>query len=578
MIRQMKNRILHIVLTVFIGSSYLLAQTSQGDYFKQGKFGMFIHWGIYSEIANRWKDSTYYGAAEWIMARQMANIPAKEYIKEAANFNPVAFDAQKIVSLAKDAGMKYIVITSKHHDGFAMYNSKANDFNIVKATPYGKDPMLALAKACKDAGIGFGFYYSHNRDWTFPGAVEGPTTDENGTPQTFEDYFRKKCVPQVEEITTEYGPIEVIWFDTPGAIEKKYVEELAGIVKKNQPQSLISGRIGHGLGDYETLGDMEMPVENREGLWESIDVTNDSWGYAWYDRNWKSPHQIIEKLTTAVARGGTYLLNVGPDGQGLVPNAVSASFKTVGNWLKAYPFTVYGAEPSSWRHKLPWGDVTQKGNKLFLLIPDFPANGKLFVPGLKSQITKAEFLLRDNAQLIDFTKNEYGYYLDLRNCPPDPIMSVVQLTLAEKAEVDNALSIDPYTPSSFSVLFAETKNNKVTKDHWMEKFGEHKYCWNIGGWTKDSQAEWTINVPEAGYYLVRLNYKADNRVEWRLENGAGNILQNKISASSTYTKKDLGWMHFPKPTSTTLKLNILNTDDTNVKLESIEFEKIYLEE
>lgn len=549
----------------------------QGDYFKRGKFGMFIHWGIYSEIANNWKDSTFYGASEWIMARQMANIPAKEYMKEAAKFNPVAFDAKKIVTLAKEAGMKYIIITSKHHDGFAMYNSKANDFNIVKATPYGRDPMLELAKACQDANIGFGFYYSHNRDWTFPGGVEGPTVDENGISQTFEDYFRKKCVPQVKEITTEYGPIEVIWFDTPGKIEKKYVEELADIVKKNQPKSLISGRIGHGLGDYETLGDMEMPSENRDGLWESIDVTNDSWGYAWYDKNWKLPKQIITKLTTAIARGGTYLLNVGPDGQGRVPEAVTASFKSVGKWLKVYPFTVYDAEPSPWKHKLPWGDVTKKGNKLFLLIQDFPANGKLFVPGLKSNILNAEFLTRSDAQKINFTKNDYGYYLDLSQFTPDPIVSVVQITTSENPVIDTTLSIAPQNVSNFSVLFAKTENANLSKEHWMEKFGEHKYCWNIGDWTKDSEVKWTINVPEAGYYLVRLNYKADKRVEWKLENNTGSTLQNKISTSSTYTKNDLGWMYFAKPITSEFILKILNTDDTNVKLESIEFEKIYLE-
>lgn len=550
----------------------------QGDYFKRGKFGMFIHWGIYSEIANQWKDSTYYGASEWIMHPLMAGIPAKEYMKEAVNFNPTAFDAQRIVSLAKDVGMKYIIITSKHHDGFAMYNSKANDFNIVKATPYGKDPMHDLAEACKKEDIGFGFYYSHNRDWTFPGGIEGPTTDEDGISQTFNDYFRKKCVPQVKEITSEYGDIEVVWFDTPGKIEKKYVEELADIVKKNQPNALISGRIGHGMGDYETLGDMEMPVENIEGLWESIDVTNDSWGYAWYDKNWKSPKQIVSKLTTAIARGGTYLLNVGPDGQGRIPEEVIASFKTVGNWLKAYPFTVYDAEPSPWKHKLPWGDVTKKGNKLYLLIQDFPENGILFAPGLKNEIAEAEFLSRKESKKVKFTKTEFGYYLDISQCVADPLVSVVQVTILGEPNIDNTLSIDPNSVSNFPALFAETKNCKIAKDHWMQKFGEHKYSWQIGNWTNDSEATWTINVPESGYYLVQLDYKADNRVEWKLENSSGSILQNKIGASSTYKTHDLGWMYFPKTETSTLTLKVLNPDKINVKLESIEFKKIYLDE
>ncbi|MDO5524206.1 MAG: hypothetical protein Q4G48_09215, partial [Bacteroidia bacterium] len=231
-----------------------------------------------------------------------------------------------------------------------------------------------------------------------------------------------------------------------------------------------------------------------------------------------------------------------------------------------------------WKHKLPWGDVTKKDNKLYLLIQDFPANGKLFLPGLKSNILNAEFLTRSDAQKINFTKSDHGYYLDLSQCTPDAIFSVVQITISENPVIDTTLSIAPQNVSNFSVLFAETKNAKLSKEHWMEKFGEHKYSWNISGWTKDSEVKWTINVPEAGYYLVRLNYKADKRVEWKLEDNMGSMLQNKIGTSSVYTKNDLGWMHFAKPATSELTLKILNPDDTNVNLESIEFEKIYLEE
>ena len=199
--------------------------------------------------------------------------------------------------------MKYIVITAKHHDGFAMYESKACDFNIVDATPWGKDPMKELAAACREEGLGFGFYYSHNQDWTFPGGGGGPQVDASGKPATFDDYFIKKCLPQVEEITTQYGPIEIVWFDTPGKMPKHYVEKLVEVVHQNQPGALVSGRAGHELGDYQTLGDMEVPIVNVDGLWESVDTTNDSWAYAWYDENWKSPQQILERLVACVARG-----------------------------------------------------------------------------------------------------------------------------------------------------------------------------------------------------------------------------------------------------------------------------------
>ena len=177
----------------------------RGELFDQGNYAMFIHWGLYSQLGNKVDGKTYYGIGEWIMNPRMAGIPIPKYKELAGTFNPVDFDATKIAKLAKDAGMKYIVITAKHHDGFAMYHSKACDFNIVDATPWNKDPMKDLAKACRDVGLGFGFYYSHNQDWTFPGGGGGPKKDEDGNPATFDDYFVKKCLPQVKEITTQYG-------------------------------------------------------------------------------------------------------------------------------------------------------------------------------------------------------------------------------------------------------------------------------------------------------------------------------------------------------------------------------------
>ena len=264
-----------------------------GQLFNDGNYAMFIHWGPYAQLANKVDGKTYYGIGEWIMNPRMANIPVEEYMEMAKTFNPVNFDATEIAQLAKDAGMKYIIITSKHHDGFAMYRSACNDFNIGAVTQFNRDPMKELAGACKKLGLGFGFYYSHNQDWTFPGGANGPDTDADGNPATFDDYFVKKCLPQVEEITSQYGPIELIWFDTPGQMPKKYIEQLIEVVRKNQPNALVSGRAGHGLGDYKTLGDMDVPSTNVEGMWESVDTTNDSWAFAWYDEYWKTPKKFF---------------------------------------------------------------------------------------------------------------------------------------------------------------------------------------------------------------------------------------------------------------------------------------------
>ena len=209
----------------------------RGQLFDEGNYAMFVHWGLYSQLANKVDGKTYYGIGEWIMSKGMAAIPIVKYKQLATTFHPTKFDAREIAQLAKDAGMKYVVITSKHHDGFAMYHSEANRFNIVDATPWNKDPMKELAAACRELGLGFGFYYSHNQDWTFPGGGSGPTVDNQGQYATFDDYFAKKCLPRVEEITTQYGPIELVWFDTPGNMPKKYVQQLVDVVRKKSAES-----------------------------------------------------------------------------------------------------------------------------------------------------------------------------------------------------------------------------------------------------------------------------------------------------------------------------------------------------
>ena len=298
------------------------ADAERGQLFEEGNYAMFIHWGLYSNIGNLYKGKSYYGIGEWIMNRRMANIPVHEYQALAKDFNPTKFDADAIAQLAKDAGMKYIVITSKHHDGFAMYHSKVNKFNVVDATPFDRDPMKELAQACKKHGLGLGFYYSHNQDWTFPGGSNGPKTTHDGKKVEFKYYYENKCREQVEEITTQYGPIAIVWFDTPGRIPREYVEELVKIVRKNQPQALVSGRAGYGLGDYQTLGDMEVPNENVEGIWETVDTTNDTWAHSWYDTYWNNPSEIMHRLVPCVERRGTYMLHLGPRRDRPVPEAV----------------------------------------------------------------------------------------------------------------------------------------------------------------------------------------------------------------------------------------------------------------
>ena len=546
------------------------APASRTALFDEGNYAMFIHWGLYSNIANKWKDSTYYGISEWIMNPRRANIPVEEYKAEAKNFNPVNFDAKAIAQLAKDAGMKYIVITSKHHDGFAMYDSKSNDFNIVKATPFARDPMKELAKACKELGLGFGFYYSHNQDWTFPGGNGGPKVNEKGKEVGFDYYFKNKCLPQVKEIVTEYGDIAMVWFDTPGDMEKKYVEELVQVVRKHQPNAMISGRAGHGLGDYKSLGDMNIPIKNIGGLWETVDVTNDSWGYAWYDENWKSPKRILKSIISTVARGGTYMLNVGPAPDGTIPIEAQESLRASGEWIGTYPQVIYKAGASPWGHALPWGDVTVSSDgKLNLCVYKWPLDGKLWLPGLINNIQSANLLGEEKVLPLETEKNGDWVSITLPIERPEKTVSVIEVALVGKPQVAVSNSIDPVFATVLPVDFATAKGAKIMEKKWMEKFGEWKHIEQAQDWGDEGNVIWEIEVMEPGYYQTELNYAGEGRLVWNITSDEGVVVQNQQNSSAVYSYYEMGLLKFEKPGKHTITVSLIDGNRKGTSLKEI---------
>jgi alpha-L-fucosidase len=547
---------------------------ARGQLFRDGNYAMFIHFGLYANLANKVDGKTYYGIGEWIMHDRMAGIPVPEYKALAANFNPVNFDAAAIAQLAKDAGMKYIIITSKHHDGFAMYHSKVSPFNIVDATPYGKDPMKELAAACREVGIGFGFYYSHWQDWTAPGGGNGLTRDAHGDPAAFEDYFKKKCLPQVEEITTEYGDIELVWFDTPGGIPKEYVEELVAVVRKNQPDALVSGRAGHGLGDYETNGDMHIPYENIEGMWETVDTTNDSWAFAWYDEYWKSPKEVLRRLIATVGRGGTYMLNIGPRGDGSIPERAQNVLRAAGAWIQRYPQVVYGAASSPWGHALPWGDVTVQEKTLLLSIFDWPASGKLYLPGLKTPVASAHLCVGDKLESVTFEKENGWLTLNLPPHAPEQLVSVVALELTDTPEADATLGLDPNLETEVLMDFATVSEAKKEDLKWMEKFGEWKEITRVHQWEESGKATWEIEVHTPGEYNVDLRYAGEGRIVWAVDVEDGEHIQNQQNSSHNYQKFPLGWINFPTSGHYRISVSCLEGDLSKASLQSIHFKRV----
>ena len=410
----------------------------------EARFGMFIHWGIYTVPAGEWNGQPVKGLGEWIMNR--AQIPVREYEKLASQFNPVKFNADAWVAVAKNAGMKYLTITAKHHDGFAMFGSKVSPYNIVDATPFHRDPMKELAGACQRAGIKLCFYYSQTQDWHERGGVGNTWDFTPPTPAEFEKYYNDKVIPQVRELLTNYGPIGLIWFDTPRDITVEQSQKLADLVHELQPNCLVSGRVGHGLGDYDSAGDNQISMGAVKRPWETPVTLNDTWGFKKDDHNWKPAQVLIRQLATTSSRGGNYLLNVGPTSQGVIPPESVERLAEVGKWMKVNGESIYGTAANPFPYELPWGVITSKPSRLYLHVFRWPSK-ELVVYGLYTKVRGAH-LLAGGTPLKFEEKDDKQYSftsvtLSLPARAPDPNDSVIVLDLAGDARVDPLLQQQP---------------------------------------------------------------------------------------------------------------------------------------
>ena len=404
-----------------------VSQQERLQWFRDAKFGMFIHWGVYSQVGGEWNGETNHH--EWLQLT--AKIPLAEYIELAKKFNPTEFDAERWVKIAKDAGMKYLVITSKHHDGFAMFDSTSSSHDLADVSKFDRDPLKELADACEKHDLHFCVYYSLGRDWEDPDVPTGRGDKAgfrsnlvdypNESEKVFDRYFNRKVKPQVRELLTCYGPIGILWFDTYGLISEEQSKELKALIRELQPECIINQRIGNNLGDYK-VSEQKIPADGSYDPWESCITMNGHWAYNKADSKWKNPKSLIKSLVDIVSKGGNLLLNVGPTGDGLIPSPSVERLELIGDWMKINGESIYGCGPTPFGEelgrkeknkdgeekvvgKLPWR-ATTKANKIYVHLFEWPAD-KLVLPAIDQEIQNVYMLGHESEAFKVIESNEH---------------------------------------------------------------------------------------------------------------------------------------------------------------------------
>ena len=521
-------------------------------WWREAKFGMFIHWGVYAVPAGTYDGERIKGIGEWIMLR--GKIPVDRYKAYAKDFNPVKYDPKAWAELAKEAGMRYMVITSKHHDGFALFPSDASDWDVADATPWQKDLIGPLAEAARSQGLKFGLYYSQAQDWTHPGGSKaGYKEGEGWDPAhhgSFDTYLDQVAAPQVREILTRYQP-DVLWWDTPHLMTPARAAKLAPLLAL-KPGIIHNNRLGGGYkGDTETP-EQFIPATGFPGRdWETCMTMNDTWGFKSYDDNWKPLSTLIRNLVDIASKGGNYLLNVGPTAEGEIPAESIKRLHEVGAWMKVNGEAIYGTSASPFL-KLPWGRCTSKPGDgtttLYLHVFDWPSDGKLLVPGLENEIRSAEVLAGNIKAAVTVT--DKGPLIQLPPTAPDAVSSTVRVVITGAPRIseplvmpdkDGILHLTPAEASYQGELKAEESEGRA----------------NIGYWTNpDNSVSWSLKTSHEGKYEVRIEAATPT---------AGSVLQvqsvGKLAYSvpqtagyQDYRTTKVGEIALPKDVKVTLTL------------------------
>ena len=504
------------------------AHEARMRWFREARFGCFMHWGVYSALGNQWQGKHGPGYAEHI--QRALRIDQADYRRDAVEkFNPTKFDADAWVSLLKRAGMRYYIITAKHHDGFAMYDSKVSDYNVVAATPWHRDPMKELKAACRQQGLRFGFYYSHAFDWGdqyAPGndwEWQNPGGDRllggkdwwTKMPEKLADvrknYVDRKSIPQIRELIANYQP-DILWFDTPHKLPFEENLRILQAVREAGPNIVVNGRLARNsernYGDYLSTGDRAVEFVDRNEDWEAIPTTNESYGWNPFDNSHKRPEFLIRVLAKAVSRGGNVLLNVGPMADGRIDPKDVAILEGIGRWMSVNEPAIRGCGRSGLPLQ-PWGVITAKGKMLYLHVFE-QATLPLLVGGLQSTPRRA-WLLSDKSKtpLKFHRENGQDLAVDSPIAMPDAADTVIALEFDETPHGGGVRLLATRSATNQLLAFdAQRHRGKQTGDASRLGYGDGKQDrYYVTNWKEPQQwLDWEFRLNEPATFHVVLRY------------------------------------------------------------------------
>ena len=471
----MRNLLSVLLSFLFLTVSAQDQTNERAKWFVDSRFGMFIHWGLYSGAEGYWKgekirnDNDY---AEWIFYRNQIN--KDEYLTLLDRFDWDEINVEDWVLLAKKAGMKYITLTAKHHDGFALWDSKVSDYDLGNYTNPKRDIVGELAAACKKHGLRMGLYYSHWVDWEHKYGWNHEREIIGISPVDYDVYWQEKVIPQIRELLTNYGEISMLWFDmwihhSQTVVSKEQLLQLKSLIRELQPNCLVNSRLGLSVEedsdvDFKTLGDNELGNKKENFPWQSPGTVAHSWGYHATEATWRSTTTLLKSLIGNVSLNGNFMLNIGPRANGDVPHEIEQRLLEMGRWLEVNGESVYGAEAADLDKDLhDWGKITMKKDRdktlLFLHVFNWPLKKQLSLTGIKTKPDRIYLLADKKKQLLTFRHNGPLANIELPVKQPDPYVSVVVVEYDKKPEIEDGL-VAPTTDGGYSLGYNNNFNKK----------------------------------------------------------------------------------------------------------------------